>query len=305
MARPTKEGLDYFPLDIDFDQDDKLVVPVNKFGMQGLGIIVKLMAEIYRNGYFYPWGEREQYVFGNRVNVDINSINDVVNECLKWGFFHEGLFEKHQILTSKGFQKRFIEASKRRKVTTFISEYTLIDLRAACKKCSPINEVDVNGNEVNVYINSDKVSNMSTESTQRESKEKVKGNKRESKKDIKDLSAEIFNFRSRYSAELLKIIDQYLDFIRETRSSKKIADSIIVKILNYFSKYSLVQVEYAMLQHMSMEDKRSAPEMYTFGIIRKSTEAEAARKLQQLREGRKGGKQPWDSDAYLDSLKEE
>ncbi|MEC0171145.1 DUF4373 domain-containing protein [Paenibacillus graminis] len=304
MARPTKEGLDYFPLDIDFDQDDKLVVPVNKYGMQGLGIIVKLMAEIYRNGYFYPWGEREQYVFSNRVNVDINSINDVVNECVKWDFFHAGLFGKYQILTSKGFQKRFIEASKRRKITTFIHEYTLIDLQAACKKCSPINEVDVNGNEVNVYINSDKVSNMSTESTQRESKEKVKRNKRESKKDIKDLSAEIENFRSRYSPELSKILDQYLDFIRETRSSKKIADSIVLKILTYFSKYSLVQVEYAMLQHMSMEEKRSAPEEYTFGIVRKSTEIEAARKLQQLKEGRKG-KQTWDSDAYLDSLKEE
>ncbi|WP_438491050.1 hypothetical protein [Paenibacillus sp. IHBB 3054] len=134
---------------------------------------------------------------------------------------------------------------------------------------------------------------------------KVKKEKNVEKEEKKDLSAEIENFRSRYPSELLKIIDQYLDFIRETRSSKKIADSIILKILTYFSKYSPVQAEYAMLQHMSMEDKRSAPEVYTFGIIRKSTEAEAARKLQQLKGGRVGGKQAWDSDAYLDSLKEE
>ncbi|MNB67206.1 hypothetical protein D3C75_136910 [compost metagenome] len=305
MARPTKEGLDYFPLDIDFDQDDKLVVPINKYGMQGLGIIIKLMGEIYRNGYFYPWGEREQYVFGNRVNVDINSINDVVNECLKWGFFHEGLFMKYQILTSKGFQKRYIEASKRRKVTTFIHEYTLIDLNAACKKCSPINEVDVNGNEVNVYINPDKVGNMLTESTQSKKKEKRKEKvKGKGEKDIKDLSAEISDFRSRYSSDLIKIIDRYLDFIRETRSSKKIADSIIRKIMAYFSKYSPVQVEYAVLQHMSMEDKRSAPEDYTFGILRKSTEEEAAKKLKQLRNGKQsaGG---FDREAYLARLSEE
>lgn len=184
MARPTKEGLDYFPLDIDFDQDDKLVVPVNKFGMQGVGIIVKLMAEIYRNGYFYPWGEREQYVFANRVSVDINSINDVVNECLKWGFFHQTVFEQYHVLTSKGFQKRYIEASRRRKKTTFTTEYTLIDLNEACKKCSPINEINVNGNEINVYINHDKVSNMPTESTQSKEKEKEKGNKKESNKNI-------------------------------------------------------------------------------------------------------------------------
>lgn len=186
MARPAKEGLDYFPLDIDFDQDDKLIVPVNKFGMQGLGVIVKLMGEIYRNGYYYPWGKREQYVFCNRVNVDINSINEVVNECLEWGFFNPDLFKKHQILTSKGFQKRYIEASKRRKMTTFIQEYTLIDLQEAALKCSPINEVDVNGNHVNVYINQDKVNSMSTESTQSKEKVKRKRNKKESNKNICD-----------------------------------------------------------------------------------------------------------------------
>lgn len=176
MARPTKEGLDYFPLDIDFDQDDKLIVPITKFGMQGLGIIIKLMSEIYRNGYFYPWSEREQYVFANRINVDINSINDVVNECISWGFFHEGLFNSHRVLTSKGFQKRYVEASKRRKETTFIHEFTLIDLAEACKRCSPIKEVNVNGNEVNVYINQVNANNGVTESTQ--SKEKVKRNRK-------------------------------------------------------------------------------------------------------------------------------
>ncbi|MBY0011471.1 Lin1244/Lin1753 domain-containing protein [Paenibacillus typhae] len=184
MARPIKEGLDYFPLDIDFDQDDKLVVPVNKFGMQGLGIIVKLMSEIYRTGYFYPWGEREQYVFGNRINVDVNTINEVVNECLRWGFFHDTVYQKYHVLTSKGFQKRYIEASKRRKMTTFTREYVLIDLQEAAKVCSPIHEVDVNGNRVNVYINPDKVSNTSAESTQSKVKES-KVNEIEREKEIK------------------------------------------------------------------------------------------------------------------------
>ncbi|MEK5415858.1 hypothetical protein [Paenibacillus sp. FSL L8-0708] len=143
-----------------------------------------------------------------------------------------------------------------------------------------------------------------TNDQQMTTNKKVKKEKNDKKKDIKDLSAEIFNFRSRYSPELSKIIDQYLDFIRETRSSKKIADSIVLKILTYFSKYSSVQVEYAILQHMSMEEKQSAPEAYTFGIIRKCTEAEAVRKLQQLRSGKQsaGG---FDRDAYLANLSEE
>lgn len=184
MARPTKEGLDYFPLDIDIDQDDKLVVPIAKYGMLGLGVIVKLMMEIYRNGYFYNWSKREQYVFSNKVNVNINEVIEIINECIEWDFFSKTVFNDYGVLTSKGFQKRFIEASKRRKAITFIREYTLIDLKEACKKVNyPIILDDADGNRVNVYINSDKVDVGSAENTQRkvkESKEKVK------EKEIKD-----------------------------------------------------------------------------------------------------------------------
>lgn len=32
MARPTKTGLEYFPLDVDMDQDDKLFFIEAKYG---------------------------------------------------------------------------------------------------------------------------------------------------------------------------------------------------------------------------------------------------------------------------------
>ncbi|MFD2613563.1 DUF4373 domain-containing protein [Paenibacillus gansuensis] len=180
MARPVKEGLEYFPLDVDIDQDDKLLVVIGKFGMEGFGIIIRLMSEIYKNGYFHLWEEREQYVFAKRVNVDINKVNDIVNECIKWGFFHQELFEKHHILTSKGFQSRYIGASKRRKSIVFIDEYTLIDLGVACQKViSPIHLVNANGNVINVYINPSKRSESDTESTQIEKEiEKEKESKK-------------------------------------------------------------------------------------------------------------------------------
>lgn len=183
MARPTKEGLDYFPIDIDIDQDDKLVVPIAKHGMLGLGIIVKIMMEIYRNGYFYPWGKREQAVFPTKVNVNINTVADVINDCIEWGFFNQKLFEEFGILTSAGFQKRYIEAAKRRKELTFISEYTLIDLEKACKKMSfPILEINLNGNLVNVHINPDKADGTSAESTQSKVKESKGKETKENKK---------------------------------------------------------------------------------------------------------------------------
>lgn len=172
MARPLKEGLDYFSVDIDFEQDDKLSVPMAKYGMIGLGIIIKLMMEVYRNGYYYAWGEREQYVFTNKINVDINTVKDFVNECIKWGFFNQKLYDAFGILTSKGFQKRYIVASKRRKSINFIDIYTLIDLQEAAEEVSrPIHVVDTDGKVVNVYINPDKAGKMPAESAQSKGKE--------------------------------------------------------------------------------------------------------------------------------------
>ncbi len=182
MVRPQKEGLDYFPIDIDIHEDDKLTVPIGKYGMQGFGIIIRIMAQIYKNSYFYPWTEKEQYALSSKVNVDINLINEIVNECAKWGFFHENLLSNHKILTSRGFQKRYIEAANRRKSITMIDQYVLIDLAKKSEEIT-IFEVDVNGNEVNVYIKPIKCNVMNTVSTQSKVKEsKVKN------KDLKTLS---------------------------------------------------------------------------------------------------------------------
>ncbi|MEF2247721.1 DUF4373 domain-containing protein [Paenibacillus sp. IITD108] len=280
MARPAKEGLDYFPLDVSIDQDDKLVVVISKFGMEGFGVIIRLMSEIYKNSYYYAWGEREQYVFSNRVNVDINTVKSIVNECIKWGFFDQGCFDNHHILTSRGFQHRYIGASKRRKSITFIDDYTLIDLQQACEKVSyPIISVDACGNQVNVYINEVKADITNTESTQRE-KEIEKEKERE--KDIKDISAEIKNFRISYSTELLEIIDSYFEFIAGMRKSKKIGDGIYLKVYRQFMRYSSVRIEFAIKTHMGSIEHSKAQEEYTFGILRNTTDDEAAAKLRKM-----------------------
>lgn len=141
MARPTKEGLEYFPLDTDIDQDEKIIVVVAKFGMRGFGVIVRLMMEVYRNGYFYHWTEKEQYVFSMKIVETAEFVNEVVQECLKWGFFDLELYENYGILTSKGFQKRFLLAVNRRKGVIIKTEYNLTD------------EVNADNNPVNDDIN--------------------------------------------------------------------------------------------------------------------------------------------------------
>jgi len=126
MARPTKEGLEYFPLDTDIDQDEKVIVVIAKFGMRGFGILIRLMMEIYKKGYCFHWTEKEQYIFSMKVNEDSNFVNEVIQECIKWEFFHEGMYKKYGILTSEGFQKRYSLAVSRRKDIVIPVEHYLL-----------------------------------------------------------------------------------------------------------------------------------------------------------------------------------
>lgn len=127
MARPKKEGLDYFPLDVDTDQDDKIALVEAKYGVTGFAVVIKLFMKIYKEGYFYKWGEKEHLLFSSRLNVDINTVSNVVNDCIKWGLFDQKIYESEKILTSEGIQKRYLDAVTRRKEVTLLGKYLLID----------------------------------------------------------------------------------------------------------------------------------------------------------------------------------
>lgn len=112
MARPQKTGLDYFPFDVDFFDDDKLQFVSARFGSKGENIAIKLLCKIYKeNGYYYNWGEDEALLFAKRVGGDIQHslVNDIVHELIKRGFFDKGMFDSFKILTSNGIQKRYTQ----------------------------------------------------------------------------------------------------------------------------------------------------------------------------------------------------
>lgn len=172
MARPTKAGLDYFPLDTDIDQDDKIALIESDFGVEGFGIVIKLLMKIYSEGYFYEWGEMEQKLFSRRVNVNNNLLSDVVNACIRWGVFNKHLFEEFHILTSPGIQKRYLEATTRRKDVEIIEEFILLS-ESEISKYSNIVIVNINKDNVNINSNSSELMDEETpQSKVKESKGK-------------------------------------------------------------------------------------------------------------------------------------
>lgn len=152
MARPQKAGIDYFSLDVDMDQDDKVLLIEAKHKITGFAVLLKLLMKIYKEGYFYKWTEREQLLFSSRINIDTGLVNEIVNDCIKWELFNPERYEKYNIITSSGIQKRYLEAIVRRKEVTLIAEYLVIETPISTDKFT-VNIVNVDINQVNVDIN--------------------------------------------------------------------------------------------------------------------------------------------------------
>lgn len=115
MARPTKKGIDYFSFDVDFFEDEKIEPISGEFGLKGEIITIRLLCAVYRNGYFAMWNEQLKMTLANRCKVSSELIEQVIHRLVKWGFFDENLFNSAKIITSKGIQKRFKEATRKRK----------------------------------------------------------------------------------------------------------------------------------------------------------------------------------------------
>ncbi len=165
MARTVKAGLQYFPLDVDFFNDDKIELISSQFGCKGESIAIRLLCLVYRNGYYYQWGQDESLLFAKRVSNGITHelVNDVVNGLIKRAFFDKSIFDSFGILTSRGIQKRYIEAKDRAKEVVFFEELLLIDNNEALK----------NNNVTFISIN-DNICTQRKEKKRKEEKSKVK-----------------------------------------------------------------------------------------------------------------------------------
>lgn len=174
MARPLKRGLDYFPFDIDFFEDEKIGAISGEFGIKGEIATIKLLCAVYRNGYFLQWNEMlKMKLLKNLPGVSAELIDQIVSRLVKWGFYDQSLFDSDKILTSVGIQTRYFEAIKRRK-TNEVFPYLLVNV------CN--NGVNDNNNSISADSNTQSKGNNSTvidkEILSNESKKKAEELKR-------------------------------------------------------------------------------------------------------------------------------
>ena len=155
-GRTNKSGLDYFPLDVNFFQDDKIEFVTARFDEKGELATIKLLCLIYKNGYYYEWNDDTALLFAKRVgrNFAHSFVKDVVHELVKRGFFDRSIFDSFGVLTSKGIQRRFLQAVYERKEVEIISDYWLIEAPESTKKTTFLINPPINS--INPPINSEK-----------------------------------------------------------------------------------------------------------------------------------------------------
>lgn len=243
MARPFKEGLDYFPLDVDIDQDDKIALIEASHGLVGFAVIVKVLMKIYDNSYFYEWGEKEQLLFSRRVNVNINEVNAVIDDCVKWGIFSKELYETHQILTSAGIQRRYLEATSRRKRVNILTEYLLLDEKEV-KSYKNLVIADINSNNDDISTQS-KVK----ESKVKESKEIVEEKEEQQESPPATTTDAIVFYQNNIGMIRPAIAEEMLDWIND------FGDQMVIHALNISLERNKPNWGYAKAILKSWHDK--------------------------------------------------
>lgn len=114
MAILDKQKLDFFPFDTDFFEDEKIVALSSEFGIKGEITAVKLLCEVYRNGYYLLWSEPVRIKLLSKLKgISSCLLDDIVRRLIKWGFFDKAMFESAMVLTSRGIQTRYFSSYKR------------------------------------------------------------------------------------------------------------------------------------------------------------------------------------------------
>ncbi len=108
MARPLKEGLEYFYHDTDAVTDEKIEAMRTLYRNDAYAFYFILLERIYRsNNTELDLSDKETCkILAKKIMVSVSKFNNMVSSAIKWGLFDKEAFSARTVLTSSGIQKR-------------------------------------------------------------------------------------------------------------------------------------------------------------------------------------------------------
>ena len=185
MGRPRKEGMDYFPHDVDASADEKIEAMRSVHGNDGYAFYFIILERIYRSNQAELDISKQVILttLARKIMVTQNKLKKMIDTSVEIGLFCSENFEKRKILTSDGIKKRFLMIN---------------NLRDKWRENKGISPSFLDGKQGGKLVENrveNGVENAVKESKEKESKSKVK--EKESKTQY---SERVFLFESEYQS---------------------------------------------------------------------------------------------------------
>ena len=123
------DGINYFPVGVNFMEENAMEVIEAKYGIKGSAIVLKLLCKIYKEGYFIHWDEEQCLIFANKAGREVQAaeVQGIIEILFIKGILDRNSYLANGILTSANIQKIWMEATKRRKRDLKALPYLLVN----------------------------------------------------------------------------------------------------------------------------------------------------------------------------------
>jgi hypothetical protein len=172
MARPIKQGLDYFPVDVGFFHNKKIKNLRRAKGTIGVMTYFNLMCRIYENGYYYRFDDIDELsmdiaeeIACEQLRATASRVTETINYLVGRGILDEELF-KRGIISGQAMQEQYVLATKAAKRKVNMDVHLLVDVDLVVQK----NSVSAEESEVSSEETKD-TSEVSTQNKIKESNE--------------------------------------------------------------------------------------------------------------------------------------
>ena len=129
MARISKPGLDYFPLDVNFLQDRKVRRISCRHHAAGIAALTSLLCLIYKEkGYYVLWNKDTLFDLAQEACCEEEEMQAIIDDCLSVGLFDTYIYKEYGVLTSQAIQEQYhkIIIDSRRKYKLPLENFWMI-----------------------------------------------------------------------------------------------------------------------------------------------------------------------------------
>ena len=138
------DGINYFPVGVNFMEENAMEVIEAKYGIKGSAIVLKLLCKIYKEGYFIRWDEEQCLIFANKAGREVQAaeVQGIIEILFIKGIMDKNSYLENGILTSENIQKVWMEATKRRKRELSELPYLMVKTEKEKENDKPEKESD-------------------------------------------------------------------------------------------------------------------------------------------------------------------